>query len=112
METYFTIRMFINPYLFFTLAANRIYCYVEPETKLCCGNRYFDRIATRLSMSFDITQWIVKIPVLLFAITLHEYAHGRVAFLPGRPHGKTDGEIVVQSPYSYRPAGGHLPVSL
>jgi Zn-dependent protease len=28
-------------------------------------------------MPFEIAQWLVKIPVLLFAITIHEYAHGR-----------------------------------
>jgi Zn-dependent protease len=34
-------------------------------------------------MNFDITQWLVKIPVLLFAVTVHEYAHGRAALWLG-----------------------------
>ena len=44
-------------------------------------------------MSFDITQWIVKIPVLLFAITIHEYAHGRVALWLGDPTAKQMGRL-------------------
>ena len=47
----------------------------------------------RINMSFDITQWIVKIPVLLFAITIHEYAHGRVAFHFGDPTAKQMGRL-------------------
>lgn len=44
-------------------------------------------------MSFDIAQWIVKIPVLLFSITLHEYAHGRVALRLGDPTAKLMGRL-------------------
>lgn len=44
-------------------------------------------------MSFDITQWIVRIPVLLFAITIHEYAHGRVALWLGDPTAKNMGRL-------------------
>ena len=44
-------------------------------------------------MSFDISQWIVKIPVLLFAITIHEYAHGRVAYHLGDPTAKQMGRL-------------------
>jgi len=44
-------------------------------------------------MSFDITQWIVKIPVLLFAITIHEYAHGRAALALGDPTAKLMGRL-------------------
>lgn len=44
-------------------------------------------------MSFDITQWIIKIPVLLFAITIHEYAHGRAAFHLGDPTAKQLGRL-------------------
>ena len=44
-------------------------------------------------MSFDITQWIVKIPVLLFAITIHEYAHGRAALRLGDPTAKQMGRL-------------------
>lgn len=44
-------------------------------------------------MSFDIGQWIVKIPVLLFAITIHEYAHGRTALSLGDPTAKSLGRL-------------------
>ncbi|MDY6974129.1 MAG: site-2 protease family protein [Thermodesulfobacteriota bacterium] len=44
-------------------------------------------------MSFDISQWIVKIPALLFAITIHEYAHGRAAFWLGDPTAKQMGRL-------------------
>ncbi|MFO7598385.1 MAG: site-2 protease family protein [Candidatus Desulfacyla sp.] len=44
-------------------------------------------------MSFDITQWIIKIPVLLFAITIHEYAHGRAALALGDPTAKSMGRL-------------------
>ncbi|HIJ36159.1 MAG TPA: site-2 protease family protein [Deltaproteobacteria bacterium] len=44
-------------------------------------------------MSFDITQWIVRIPVLLFAITIHEYAHGWVAYRLGDPTAKQMGRL-------------------
>ena len=44
-------------------------------------------------MSFDITQWIVKIPVLLFAITIHEYAHGKAALRLGDPTAKEMGRL-------------------
>ncbi len=44
-------------------------------------------------MSFDITQWIIKIPVLLFAITIHEYAHGKAALLLGDPTAKNMGRL-------------------
>jgi len=47
----------------------------------------------RPKMSFDISQWIVKIPVLLFAITIHEYAHGRAAFQLGDPTAKQMGRL-------------------
>ena len=44
-------------------------------------------------MSLDIAQWIVKIPVLLFAITIHEYAHGRAALWLGDPTAKQMGRL-------------------
>ena len=44
-------------------------------------------------MSFDIGEWIVKIPVLLFAITIHEYAHGRAALWLGDPTAKRMGRL-------------------
>lgn len=44
-------------------------------------------------MSLDIGQWIIKIPVLLFAITIHEYAHGRTALSLGDPTAKSLGRL-------------------
>ena len=44
-------------------------------------------------MSIDITQWIVRIPVLLFSITLHEYAHGRTALWLGDPTAQRMGRL-------------------
>ncbi|MBW1903287.1 MAG: site-2 protease family protein [Deltaproteobacteria bacterium] len=44
-------------------------------------------------MSSDISQWIVRIPVLLFAITIHEYAHGKAALRLGDPTAKNMGRL-------------------
>ena len=44
-------------------------------------------------MLFDISEMAIKIPVLLFAITIHEYAHGRVAFQLGDPTAKQMGRL-------------------
>lgn len=44
-------------------------------------------------MLSDIAQWIVKIPVLLFAVTIHEYAHGRAALWLGDPTAKNMGRL-------------------
>jgi len=41
----------------------------------------------------DFLNLIVKIPVLLFAITIHEYAHGRAAFHLGDPTAKLAGRL-------------------
>jgi Zn-dependent protease len=46
-------------------------------------------------MSFDITQWIVRIPVLFFAITIHEYAHGRAALWLGDPTAQRMGRLTL-----------------
>ena len=46
-------------------------------------------------MSFDISQWIVRIPVILFAITIHEYAHGRAALKLGDPTAKNMGRLTL-----------------
>lgn len=43
----------------------------------------------------QLAEWIVKIPVLLFAITVHEYAHGRVALSLGDPTAKMAGRITL-----------------
>ena len=44
-------------------------------------------------MSSEISQWIIRIPVLLFAITIHEYAHGRAALWLGDPTAKNMGRL-------------------
>jgi Zn-dependent protease len=41
----------------------------------------------------NIAEWIIRIPVLLFAITIHEYAHGRVALFLGDPTAKNAGRL-------------------
>ena len=46
-------------------------------------------------MHFDISTWIIKIPVLLFAITVHEYAHGRAALFFGDPTAKMQGRLTL-----------------
>ena len=46
-------------------------------------------------MSSDISQWIASIPVLLFAITIHEYAHGKAALRLGDPTAKNMGRITL-----------------
>jgi Zn-dependent protease len=44
-------------------------------------------------MPFNIAEWIIRIPVLLFAITIHEYAHGRLALSLGDPTAKNAGRL-------------------
>lgn len=46
-------------------------------------------------MNFDISQWLIRIPVLLFAITIHEYAHGRAALWFGDPTAKRMGRLTL-----------------
>ena len=46
-------------------------------------------------MNFDISLLVVKIPTLLFAITIHEYAHGRVAYELGDPTAKQMGRLTL-----------------
>jgi len=41
----------------------------------------------------DIAEWVLKIPVLLFAITVHEYAHGKAAYSLGDPTAKLAGRL-------------------
>jgi Zn-dependent protease len=47
------------------------------------------------TMAHDITEWIIRLGVLLFAITIHEYAHGRVAFFLGDPTAKNAGRLTL-----------------
>ncbi|MBT3310898.1 MAG: site-2 protease family protein [Desulfobacterales bacterium] len=44
-------------------------------------------------MSADIGEMIVRIPVLLFAITIHEFAHGYAAMRLGDPTAKLQGRL-------------------
>ena len=46
-------------------------------------------------MSSNILEWIIRIPVLLFAITIHEYAHGKAALSLGDPTAKNAGRLTL-----------------
>jgi len=46
-------------------------------------------------MSASVSEWFVRIPVLLFAVTVHEYAHGRVALGLGDPTAKQAGRLTL-----------------
>jgi Zn-dependent protease len=46
-------------------------------------------------MNFDIADLIVRIPVLLFAITIHEYAHGKAALSLGDPTASQMGRLTL-----------------
>jgi Zn-dependent protease len=46
-------------------------------------------------MNFDIAEWVVRVPVLLFAITIHEYSHGRAAYSLGDPTAKLAGRLTL-----------------
>jgi Zn-dependent protease len=43
----------------------------------------------------NIAEWIIRIPVLLFAITIHEYAHGKAALSLGDPTAKNAGRLTL-----------------
>jgi Zn-dependent protease len=43
----------------------------------------------------QIAEWILRIPVLLFAITIHEYSHGRAALAFGDPTAKNAGRLTM-----------------
>lgn len=49
--------------------------------------------------------WIIKIPVLLFAITIHEYAHGRSASFLGDPTAKYSGRLSFNPIHHIDPLG-------
>jgi len=46
-------------------------------------------------MSVYVLAWIIRIAVLLFAVTIHEYAHGRVALAMGDPTAKNAGRLTL-----------------
>jgi Zn-dependent protease len=46
-------------------------------------------------MSHQVADWVLRLAVLLFAITVHEYAHGRVAYLLGDPTAKNAGRLTL-----------------
>ncbi|MFC1867940.1 site-2 protease family protein [Thermodesulfobacteriota bacterium] len=46
-------------------------------------------------MPSNIAEWIIRIPVLLFAITIHEYSHGKAAFSLGDPTAKNAGRLTL-----------------
>jgi len=46
-------------------------------------------------MSIHISEWVIRIAVLLFAITIHEYAHGKTALLLGDPTAKNAGRLTL-----------------
>ncbi len=56
-------------------------------------------------MSFDLAQWVIKIPVLLFAITIHEYSHGRAALWLGDPTAKLSGRLSLNPLHHIDPFG-------
>jgi Zn-dependent protease len=43
----------------------------------------------------DLAEWIVRVPVLLFAITIHEYSHGKAAYSLGDPTAKLAGRLTL-----------------
>jgi Zn-dependent protease len=43
----------------------------------------------------DFSGWIVKIPVLLFAVTIHEYSHGKAALSLGDPTARNAGRLTL-----------------
>ena len=46
-------------------------------------------------MDPKILEWIIRIPILLFAITIHEYAHGKAALSLGDPTAKNAGRLTL-----------------
>lgn len=46
-------------------------------------------------MNPQISEWIIRIPVLLFAITIHEYSHGKAALSLGDPTAKNAGRLTL-----------------
>lgn len=51
-------------------------------------------------MTSDISEWIVRIPVLFFAITIHEYSHGKAALSLGDSTAQRSGRLTM-NPFSH-----------
>lgn len=43
----------------------------------------------------EIQAWIIRIPVILFALTIHEYAHGWMAYRFGDPTAEMNGRLTL-----------------
>ncbi len=43
----------------------------------------------------EIQAWIIRIPVILFALTVHEYAHGWMAYKFGDPTAEMNGRLTL-----------------
>jgi len=56
-------------------------------------------------MTLNIEEWIIRIPVLLFAITIHEYSHGKTALSLGDPTAKNAGRLSLNPIKHIDPAG-------
>ncbi|MFP3929227.1 MAG: site-2 protease family protein, partial [Desulfobacteraceae bacterium] len=54
-----------------------------------------DRQPGGKGIEMDFSGWIVKIPVLLFAVTIHEYSHGRAALSLGDPTARNAGRLTL-----------------
>ncbi len=46
-------------------------------------------------MNINVAELIIQIPVLLFALTVHEFAHGYIAFRLGDPTAKRQGRLTM-----------------
>jgi Zn-dependent protease len=46
-------------------------------------------------MPSNILAWVIRIAVLLFAVTIHEYAHGKAALTLGDPTAKNAGRLTL-----------------
>ncbi|MBZ4652674.1 MAG: peptidase [Peptococcaceae bacterium] len=59
-------------------------------------------------MMLSITKLLIKIPVILIAVTIHEYAHGRMAALLGDPTPRQQGRLTLNPIPHLDPLGALL----
>lgn len=45
--------------------------------------------------SFDLVEWLIRIPPLLFALTIHEFAHALAAYLCGDDTARRNGRLTL-----------------